>query len=67
MKAYLCRIGCASSEHRGARAREETMAERAQMCSTCGLVFETEAQLRQHEAEAHASKETPTDPQREPA
>jgi hypothetical protein len=43
------------------------MAERAQMCSTCGLVFETEAQLRKHEAEAHASKETPTDPQREPA
>ena len=43
------------------------MAQRAQMCPVCGLVFETEAQLQQHEREAHASKETPTDPQREPA
>ena len=42
------------------------MAQRALMCSVCGLVFETEERLRQHEREAHASKETPTDPQREP-
>jgi len=43
------------------------MATRPMMCSTCGLVFETEEQLRRHEHEAHASKQTPTDPQREPA
>jgi rubredoxin len=43
------------------------MSQRAQMCSVCGLVFETEEELQRHEAEAHASKETPTDPQRDPA
>jgi hypothetical protein len=43
------------------------MVTRSMMCSTCGLVFESEEQLQRHEQEAHASKESPTDPQREPA
>jgi len=42
------------------------MATRPMMWPTCGLVFETEAELQRHEQEAHASKTTPTDPQREP-